>query len=211
MNSKYAKFVAGILAAWFIFSLTASALRVFEAGSQGPAIGVGLAAFMPPLVFLVWFGISPRLRQFVFSLNPRTLTLAQAWRVNGWIFLVLAAFGMLPGIFAQPAGWGDIAIGATAPLVAWKLATASHRTGFIVWQVLGIADLLMAVTLGASAALIDPSSVSTGIMTVLPLSLVPTFLVPLFLIFHIICISQARLWHASQTSHSKDELASSRA
>jgi len=33
-----------------------------------------------------------------------------------------------------------------------------------------------------------------GAMTVLPLSLVPTFLVPLFLIFHVICIAQARAW-----------------
>jgi hypothetical protein len=31
-------------------------------------------------------------------------------------------------------------------------------------------------------------------MTVLPLSLVPTFLVPLFLMFHLVCIVQARKW-----------------
>jgi hypothetical protein len=34
-------------------------------------------------------------------------------------------------------------------------------------------------------------------MTVLPLSLIPTFLVPLFLIFHVICIAQARTWKPS--------------
>jgi len=28
----------------------------------------------------------------------------------------------------------------------------------------------------------------------LPLSLIPTFLVPLFLIFHVMCIAQARRW-----------------
>jgi hypothetical protein len=37
-------------------------------------------------------------------------------------------------------------------------------------------------------------------MTVLPLSLIPTFLVPLFLIFHIICIAQARGWNVSSAS-----------
>ena len=31
-------------------------------------------------------------------------------------------------------------------------------------------------------------------MTVLPLSLIPTFAVPLFIILHIICVAQARLW-----------------
>jgi hypothetical protein len=31
-------------------------------------------------------------------------------------------------------------------------------------------------------------------MTILPLSLIPTFLVPLFLIFHVISIRNARRW-----------------
>ena len=35
-------------------------------------------------------------------------------------------------------------------------------------------------------------------MTVLPLSLIPTFLVPLFAIFHIICIAQARSWKSAR-------------
>jgi hypothetical protein len=33
-------------------------------------------------------------------------------------------------------------------------------------------------------------------MTVLPLSLIPTFLVPLYLILHVICIAQARGWRS---------------
>jgi hypothetical protein len=57
---------------------------------------------------------------------------------------------------------------------------------------LGILDLVNAVTLGALAGYIDPKGVATGAMTVLPLSLIPTFLVPLFLILHLICIAQAR-------------------
>jgi hypothetical protein len=40
-------------------------------------------------------------------------------------------------------------------------------------------------------------------MTVLPLSLVPTFLVPLFLIFHVICIAQARNWRAVEDSRQR--------
>jgi len=37
-------------------------------------------------------------------------------------------------------------------------------------------------------------------MTVLPLSLVPTFFVPLFLIFHVICIAQARDWKTASNT-----------
>jgi len=37
-------------------------------------------------------------------------------------------------------------------------------------------------------------------MTVLPLSLIPTFAVPLMLILHLICIAQAWRWRAQQVS-----------
>lgn len=33
-------------------------------------------------------------------------------------------------------------------------------------------------------------------MTVLPISLIPTFLVPLFPVIHIVCVAQARKWAA---------------
>jgi hypothetical protein len=90
-----------------------------------------------------------------------------------------------------------MAIGATATLVAWKLANPVDRNSFILWQLLGIADLVTAVSLGAAARRLSPHSTSMVAMTVLPLSLVPTFLVPLFLIFHLICIAQARAWEAT--------------
>jgi hypothetical protein len=60
--------------------------------------------------------------------------------------------------------------------------------------VLGIADLIMAVSLGTTARLLDPHGASMVAMTVLPLSMVPTFLVPLFVMFHVICIAQAKTW-----------------
>ena len=87
-----------------------------------------------------------------------------------------------------------MAIGLTATLAAWKLADPSHRNSFILWQVLGITDLVTAVSVGTTAGLLSPHSPSMVAMTVLPLSLVPTFLVPLFFIFHVICIAQARAW-----------------
>ena len=96
-----------------------------------------------------------------------------------------------------------MAIGATATLAAWQLTTPSHRNSFILWQALGITDLVIAVSLGTTARLLDPSGPSMLPLTVLPLSLVPTFLVPLFLIFHVISIAQARKWETgSVKTHS---------
>jgi hypothetical protein len=88
-------------------------------------------------------------------------------------------------------------IGATAAFVAWKLAEPDHRGSFIVWQMLGILDLITAVSLGTTAGLLTPHGPSMVAMTVLPLSLIPTFLVPLFLMLHVICIAQARAWKMS--------------
>jgi hypothetical protein len=52
----------------------------------------------------------------------------------------------------------------------------------------------MAVALGTTARLIRPEGPSMAVMTMLPLSLVPTFIVPLLFIFHLICIVQAKRW-----------------
>src|SRR5258708_33653286 len=146
---------------------------------------------------------------FAMPSNPRTLTFVHSWRIAGFTFLALYAAGLLPGVFALPAGWGDIAIGATAPLAALKLANFSRRRGFILWQILGIFDLVTAVTLGTTARWISPNEVATALMTVLPLSLIPTFAVPLFIVLHVLCIAQARQWKAGEYSHVGEQLQAS--
>jgi hypothetical protein len=200
-NASYGRLTGGLIAAWFIFALSASALHLFKTDPQVPPLALGLAVIIPIAVFLFWFATSAGFRQFALSLNPRILTFAQSWRIVGFTFLVLYSAGLLPGVFALPAGWGDIAIGATAPLAGLKLANFNRRGGFIFWQILGIFDLVMAVTLGTTARWISPNEVGTALMTVLPLSLIPTFAVPLFIVLHIICITQARQWKAGEYSH----------
>lgn len=194
---SYGKLTAGLIAVWFIFVFSASALHLFKNDSNRVELAVALAALTPIFLFSLWFATSEKFWQFALSLNPRTLTFVQSWRILGFVFVVLQAYGVLPPIFALPAGYGDMAIGATASLVAWKLANPSHRNSFILWQVLGIADLVVAVGLGTTARLLSPYGTSMVAMTVLPLSLVPTFIVPLLLILHVICIAQARAWKGS--------------
>jgi hypothetical protein len=199
-NKSYAKLTAGLVAAWFTFSLSASALHLFKTGAGRPPLPLLLAVVVPISLFFVWYRSSTSFRDFVLSLNPRTLTNIQSWRIVGFVFLALYTYGILPAFLALPAGWGDIAIGASALLVATKLADPNHKTSFIVWQWLGIADLVSAISLGGLARFIAPPDLAAanGItatpMTVLPLSVIPTFAVPLLLIIHIICLMQARRW-----------------
>lgn len=191
---NYGKLVTAIIAAWFVFALAGSALYLFKNDSNRIGLAVAIAAGAPIVVFSLWFEASESFRRFALSLNPGILTSAQAWRILGFTFVLLEARGVLPALFARPAGYGDMAIGATAAFVAWKLANPAHRNSFIGWQLLGIADLVNAVALGVTAGLINPQGPSMVPLTVLPLSLIPTFFVPLFLIFHVICIAQARSW-----------------
>lgn len=194
---NYGKLTAGLIVAWFVFALTASSLQLFKNGSERVGLAVGLAALIPIVVFSFWFATSENFRRFALSLSPRTLTILQSWRILGFVFVLLEARGVLPSVFALPAGYGDMAIGASATAAALVLATPIHRTSFIVWQLLGLADLITAVGLGTTARLLSSQGPSMVGMTVLPLSLIPTFFVPLLFIFHIICIAQARGWHGS--------------
>jgi hypothetical protein len=210
MSSKdYGKLAVGIIAAWFVFALSASAAHVFKQSSAAPPIALGLSVLIPVVVFWIWFRTSAGFREFALSLDPRVLTIVQSWRIAGFAFVVLYVYGILPGIFANPAGWGDIAIGLTAPWVAMKLAGPGHRKGFIVWNALGILDLVVAVTTGTTSRLVHPHGLAADAMTVLPLSIVPTFLVPLFLILHIIVIAQARRWPEAEAARNQQRVPAS--
>jgi hypothetical protein len=189
-----AKLMIGLVFGWFILSLTLSAFHAFLNPANRLGLAVAFAAVGPVALFSIWRAASPKFRSFTMSLDPRALVFLQTARALGVVFIILEARGVLPALFARPAGYGDIFIGITAPLVALWLAVPRHRLAFIAWQLLGITDLVVAVGLGVSARLIDPASIPMVAVTVLPLSLIPTFLVPLFLILHLVSISQARTW-----------------
>lgn len=205
---NYGKLVGAIVAAWFGTATVASMRHVFTntSGRFGAAVAVASAA--PILAFVAWYLADRGFRRFTRSLDADVLTTLQSWRVLGLMFVVLATYRILPAIFALPAGYGDMVVGATAVLAAMKLANPAGRNRFIAWQLLGIADLITAVGLGTTAPLINPKGIPMAPMTALPLSLIPTFLVPLFLILHLICIAQARQWKSEAALTRSRELRS---
>jgi hypothetical protein len=196
------KLVLVLIAVWLATVIVLSGRGVFDSAAPGP-LPLGLAVISPVLVFAAWYASSARFRELVLTLDPKILTLAQTVRLVGFVFLALAARGILPHTFANIAGWGDIFIGVTAPFVAYRLVVP-HRVGpTIVWQALGMADLITAITLGVLSSptpigFLAEGPITTRAMGLLPMSLVPTFFVPLLFIFHIILIAQARRWPQAQ-------------
>jgi len=187
-----------IISLWFLLAFGGSWFGVFDS-KQRPPIPLGAAAILPVVAYAIWYLKSIEFRRFVLAANLRLLTLAQTWRVGGVVFLILYHQGLLPSVFALPAGWGDIAIGATAPLVALAISskTSFPKKIFVAWNLLGMFDLVMAVTLGilasASSLGVLAGEITTQMMGTFPLSLIPTFFVPLLIIFHL--ISLGRVWN----------------
>ena len=115
---------------------------------------------------------------------------AQIYRVGGGIFLVLWADGRLPWQFALPAGIGDVTTGCFAVVVAALLAqkAAGARRATYAWCLFGIADLVVAITMGAMTSPGRPHLFAFEAPNLLissyPLVMVPTFAVPLALMLH---------------------------
>jgi hypothetical protein len=190
--------VAVTLALWLALVVWLGAKGAFMLPSGTPPYPIGLGFGVPLVVFLAAFWISPLFRQFLAAADLPLLTAVQSWRFAGFGFLALAAYGVLPWSFAWPAGLGDMAIGLTAP---WMALAIARRRGvaagrlFVVWNLLGILDLVVAVAVGTLNQILGtgtPGSVSTTPMAQLPLLLIPAYLVPLFVMLHVTALYQGR-------------------
>jgi hypothetical protein len=190
--------VAIVLAAWFILVMLLGASGAFVSPPGSPPLRLLIGVTAPIVVFLAGYGISRSFRELVLTADLRLMMAIQAWRLAGLVFLALHTSGVLPGSFAWPAGLGDIAIGVTAP---WVLAALINRPGFagsktfMVWNALGLLDLVVAVGTGALSSILAvgvTGETATSPMTLLPLVLIPAYLVPIFAMLHMTAFFQAR-------------------
>lgn len=182
--------VAVPLLAWLIVVQRLAQAGAFLArpGVRVPAIP--LAIVIPVLVGLVLLTRSGRMAAVMDALPPSWLVGLQVYRVFGAVFLVRWAGGQLPAAFALPAGIGDVLVGLLALPVALYLrsgAPGGWATAYA-WNLLGIIDLVVAVTLGALTApgrlqmlALDQPNTQVGTY---PLVMIPAFAVPLSLILH---------------------------
>jgi hypothetical protein len=191
-------FVAVFFLAWLALIVTLGARGGFVAPRGAPPLALLTGLLAPLSLFLLGYQTIPPLREFILSADLRLIVGMQAWRWAGFGFLTLYTYGVLPGIFAWPAGLGDMAIGVTAPVVLSALLRQpgfAAGKSFIAWNLSGILDLTVAVSIGALVPLLAPSfygAVSTVPMAQLPLVLVPAYLVPTFLMLHLTALFQAR-------------------
>ncbi len=188
--------ISALLIAWFLVAAATSIAGFYRPSSGPPTIQYGLLTpiVVGVLAFLTW----PLLRRIVASVPSTWLVGVQFYRLLGMIFVILYAGRHLPGIFALPAGLGDSLVGILAPLVAVSFARSPEGSARRVrlWNLLGIADLTIAVTLGF---LTSPSPLQmfafdrpSGLIAMFPLSLIPVFAVPLSILLHFASLQKLR-------------------
>jgi hypothetical protein len=190
--------VAAVLCGWFVIASTLALLGVYHGTSRRfPAIEFGI--FIPVLAgcLMIWrWSAVSRLIDAV----PRGWVIGvQFYRVEGVTFLILYASNLLPGLFALPAGVGDVAVGLSALVIGIGASGGRQPRSWTVlrWNLLGIADLAAALVTGF---LTSPSPLQrfafdrpNELISVFPLVLIPTFLVPLAILLHVVSLIHNRV------------------
>jgi hypothetical protein len=182
--------IGAAMALWFI--------GVLGLGAPGNITTplLGAAVLIPVVVFsVVGFGSSVGRGRLQSAPLPALIAL-NVIRILGVLFVLLYAAKRLPAPFAPVAGWGDIATGAAAlPIALWVARQPdTARRSLLLWNSFGLADLVIAVTLGALSAP-GPSRVffgdpSSALMSSVPWILIPCFLVPSLSFVHLVVFYQ---------------------
>jgi hypothetical protein len=187
--------IAALMTAWLLASIAAARAEFFR-GKNVPTIQYGI--LIPVIAGIILFRSWPLLRRTVQALPQKWLVGIQFFRIEGAIFLILLTAGKLPGIFAWPAGVGDILVGLFAPLVASAYMRAPEAAAGTLraWNLLGLLDLAVALTTGF---LSSPSPLQVFafdrpnvLIAAFPLVLIPVFLVPLAILLHLTSLQKLR-------------------
>src|SRR5712672_4200541 len=182
---------------WAAVAWTAAIDGVFRT-SASPLPLLPLAIFLPLIIGAPLLLLSKRVGQLLDAMPTTWLVALQLYRVFGSQWLAYWLLGQLPGLWALPAGTGDVLTGLFAVTAAIALATgaAEGRKAAILWNLFGLADFAVAVTLGLMISpgpfqLIVPNGPSIG-LDGFPNVLTPAFVVPSSILLHALSLRQLR-------------------
>jgi len=128
------------------------------------------------------------------GLSQYMLIRLQVLRSIGWVFVLEHWRGNLPGVFAHPAGWGDLLVGIIALTVLIRCRNQEIPNGAVILLfTVGITDFVSAFFFGFTSsaspiqlfAFDQPNQVQ-----LYPTGLIPVFLVPYAVIFHILSLTE---------------------
>ena len=182
---------------WMALIWSAAINGVFRPGvSPIPVPLVPLAIVVPVLVGLPILLRSQRIGEVLDAMPPTWLVGLQVFRVFGSIFLVNWLLNLAPGVFALPAGIGDVITGLFALPAAISLASGGPdgRKAAIAWNIFGLLDFTVAITIGLVTSpgplqLVVPS-IPNAAVALYPTVLIPAFTVPSSILLHALSLRQ---------------------
>jgi hypothetical protein len=182
---------------WAAVAWTAAINGVFRTGAS-PLPLLPSAIVLPLIIGAPLLLLSKRVGQLLDAMPPTWLVALQLYRVFGSQWLAYWLRGLLPGLWALPAGTGDVLTGLLAVPAAIALATgtAQGRRAAMIWNFFGLADFALAITLGMVTSpgwfqLIVPNLPSIG-AGAYPNVLTPAFVVPSSILLHALSLRQLR-------------------
>jgi hypothetical protein len=186
--------VAIPLVAWYVVAWQLAAAGALQA-RPGTVPLLPIAIIVPVLFGLVLIARSTRIAAALDATPPEWLVGLQVYRVLGGAFLAQLALEKLSAIFALPAGIGDVLVGLLALPVAFYLRRnpESGRVRAVAWNLLGLLDLVVAITLGflSTTGRLEGLGVVPAPLAY-PLVMIPAFAVPLSMILHGMSLWQLR-------------------
>lgn len=177
----------GILIPWALAVSVAAGLHWLV--RLPPALVPAMAAVLA-VVFGIGVRRTPALKAAVARIGIRSIVAFHGIRFVGIYFLWLGARGRLPIEFAERAGWGDVAAAAGALALLAFRDGPGFRRALLAWNLLGMADLAVAVGTAAWLNLARPGSMIE--LAQFPLALVPLWIVPLLILSHLYLLFGAR-------------------
>ncbi|MGA9867963.1 MAG: hypothetical protein WBQ75_16185 [Acetobacteraceae bacterium] len=182
---------------WLAVAWSAAINGAFITGAS-PLPLLPLAILLPVIIGAPLLLLSKRVGQVLDAMPASWLVALQLYRVFGGWALAAWLRGTLPGVFALPAGIGDVLTGllAVPAAIAVATGTAQGRRAAMIWNILGLADFAVAITLGMVTSpgrlqLIVPHLPSIG-AGVYPNVLTPAFVVPSSILLHALSLRQLR-------------------
>ncbi len=174
-----------ILVAWFCLAAAAGLAGWVENVNAVTVAGI-IWTLTALILFACWKVLT--LRNWVRTVDLRWLVVLHLTRFVGFYFFLLSSRGELPFAFAAPAGWGDIGVASLAVLLL-ALSQARNWSLLIIWNTIGLTDILFVVMTALRLGLEDGRSMH--VLREFPLSLLPTFLVPLIIVSHVLIFFRA--------------------
>jgi hypothetical protein len=194
--SRAVTLVTVLLGGWLASALLLTWNGAYTASlDRLPTIEFGI--FVPIIAGVLLYWSSSFVREIVAAIPQFWLIGIQTYRALGFNFLALYSASLIPGVFALPAGTGDIIVGTTALLLALAYAAGFAPSNGVVraWNAFGIADLAVAVTTGfmssPSALQVTSFDLPNTMIAEFPLALVPVFAVPLSILLHFASFARA--------------------